>query len=310
MYSDIEPYECGLLEVGDGNAIYWECCGNPNGKPAVYLHGGPGSGSTSGARRYFDPNAYRIILFDQRGCGRSQPLLVHPSQLQTNTTHHLISDLELLRKHFSFERWTILGISWGTTLALAYAQAFPQRVSALVLGCVTTTSRSEVEWITSGVGAIFPQQWERLRAHVPDSLKNERIVDAYAILLSEDDARVNAAAAAEWCAWEDTHVSLTPRYTPNRRFSDPEFRLRFARIVTHYWSHAAFLGEEQLLNNVDSLNAVPGFLVHGRYDISSPLKTAWELSKRWQTSELRVVDDGHGGSNLAEEISIALDQFA
>lgn len=220
-----------------------------------------------------------------------------------------MSDLELLREYFSIERWAMLGISWGTTLALAYAQAFPQRVSALVLGCVTTTSRREVDWVTSGVGIIFPQQWERLRAHIPDSLKNERIVDAYAKLLVENDPRINAAAAAEWCTWEDAHVSLAPGYVPNPRFSDPEFRLRFARIVTHYWRHAAFLEEDQLVNNADSLNSVPGFLIHGRYDISSPLKTAWELHRRWKSSELRVVDDGHGGSNLADGISMALDRF-
>lgn len=204
----------------------------------------------------------------------------------------------------------MLGASWGTTLALAYAEAFPERLLALVLACVTTTSRREVDWITSSVGVIFPQQWERLRAHIPDSLRNERIVDAYAKLLWDGDVCVSAAAAAEWCAWEDSHVSLTPGHVPNPRFLDPEFRLRFARIVTHYWRHGAFLEDEQLLNNADSLNSVPGILIHGRYDISSPLKTAWQLNRRWRRSELRVVDGGHGGGNLAEHIAAALDQFA
>lgn len=307
MYPDVEAYDQGLLDVGDGNLLYWECCGNPKGQPAVYLHGGPGSGSTPGARRFFDPKAYRIVLFDQRGCGRSQPLLNHRSQLQANTTQHLIHDLETLRKHLSIDRWAMLGVSWGTTLALAYAQAHLERVSALVLACVTTTSRREVDWITSRVGSIFPQQWERFVSHIPASLQGERIIDAYAKLLFDDDPTINSAAAAEWCAWEDTHVSLVPGYAPNRRFENPDFRLRFARIVTHYRRHAAFLEEDQLLRNAPSLNSIPGFLIHGRYDISSPLETAWQLHKRWQGSELRVVDDaGHGHGSMPDDVVACL----
>lgn len=310
VFPDIEPYDRGLLDVGNDNAIYWECCGKPDGKPAVYVHGGPGSGSRPGARRFFDPDIYRIVLFDQRGCGSSRPLLNHPSQLRTNTTHHLIRDLELLRKHLSIERWTMLGVSWGTTLALAYAETFPHRVSALVLACVTTTSRREVDWITCGVGRVFPQQWERLRAHLPESLKDDRIIDAYAKLLFDDDAHVRAAAAAEWCAWEDSHVSLAPGHVPNPRFSHPDFHLRFARIVTHYWRHAAFLEDGEILNNVHSVDGVPGILIHGRYDISTPLETAWQLHRRWRSSELRVVGDaGHGGDNLAQTVAAALTQL-
>lgn len=260
MHLDIEPYEKGLLDTGDGNAIYWECCGNPNGMPAIYIHGGPGSGSSPGARRYFDPETYRIVLFDQRGCGRSRPLLNDASQLRNNTTQHLVHDLELLREHLSIERWTMLGISWGTTLALAYAEAFPERVASLVLACVTTTSRREVDWITHGVGRIFPEEWNRLYMHIPESLRGERIVDAYAKMLFDEDVRVCAAAAAEWCAWEESHVSLAPKHVPDPRFADPDFRLRFARIVTHYWRHSAFLENEQLLDNAPALNAVPGIL--------------------------------------------------
>jgi proline iminopeptidase len=310
MYPDIEPYDQGLLAAGDGNVIYWECCGNPKGKPAVYLHGGPGSGSTPRARRFFDPNAYRIILLDQRGCGRSQPLLNQRSQLQTNTTQHLISDLELLRAQLSCERWIILGGSWGSTLALAYAQAHPQRVSALVLASVTTTSRLEVEWITAGVGPIFPQQWERFTSHIPMSLRDMPIVDAYAELLFDDDPSVSATAAAEWCAWEDSHVSLVPGYAPNRRFLDPEFRLRFARIVTHYWRRAAFLEDGELLHHASSLGTIPAILIHGQYDVSSPLQIPWELHKCWPGSELRVVTDaGHGGGLLPEHVVAALDEL-
>lgn len=310
LYPDTKPYDQGLLDVGDGNSIYWECCGNPNGKSAVYIHGGPGSGSTSAARRFFDPEQYRIVLFDQRGCGRSQPLLSHESQSQTNTTLHLIRDLEVLRKQLSIERWVMLGVSWGSTLALAYAQAYPQNVEALVLASVTTTSRREVEWITCGVGRIFPQQWEQFVAYIPESLKSERIVDAYAKLLFDDDPSVSAQAAAAWCAWEDSHVSPAPGYAPNRRFLDPDFRLRFARLVTHYWRNAAFLEDEQLLRNAGSLSAIPGILIHGRHDVSSPLETAWQLHKRWPGSDLHVVDDaGHGGGSLPEQVVAALDRL-
>lgn len=309
MYPDIEPYDQGMLDVGDGNSLYWECCGNPQGSAAIYLHGGPGSGCTPRARCFFDPEAYRIILFDQRGCGRSRPLLNDRSHLDVNTTAHLIRDLESLRTHLQVDRWLMLGVSWGSTLALAYAQAHPQRVAALVLAGVTTTSRREVEWLTNDVGRIFPQQWERFASHIPASLNGVRIVDAYASLLLDDDPAVSAAAAVEWCAWEDAHVSLAPGYVPNRRFLDPEFRLRFARMVTHYWRHAAFLENEQLIRNAASLDAVRGILIHGRYDVSSPLQTAWELHKRWLGSELRVIDDaGHGGGSIPEQVVAALNR--
>jgi len=308
VYPDIEPYDQGLLDVGDGNSIYWECCGNPKGKPAVYLHGGPGSGSTPRARCFFDPEAYRVILFDQRGCGRSRPLVTDPSQLRANTTQHLIRDLELIRTHLGIERWNMLGVSWGSTLALAYAQAHSERVSAIVLGGVTTTSCREVEWITRDVGRIFPRQWERFVSYIPVSLQEMRIVDAYHSLLFDDDGSACVAAAREWCAWEDAHVSLIPDHRPDRRFEDPEFCLRFARIVTYYWKHSAFLEEDQLLRNAPTLSTIPSILLHGRYDVSSPLETAWRLHKRWRGSELRVVDAGHAGNPLSDAVVAALNQ--
>lgn len=309
-YPETEPYAQGLLDVGEGHSVYWECCGNPNGMPALYIHGGPGTGCTSSARRFFDPEKYRIILFDQRGCGRSLPLLTDRAQLETNTTHHLMRDMELLRNHLEVDQWVMLGVSWGTTLALAYAQAHGERVAALVLACVTTTSRREVDWITSGVGRIFPQEFERLVSHIPERLKGARIVDAYAELLFDEEAPVRAAAAANWCAWEDSHVSLSPGHAPNRRFQDPDFRLRFARLVTHYWRHTAFLDDERLLRDAASLNGIPGVLIHGRYDVSSPLETAWRLRQRWESSELQVVTDaGHGQGSLPEKITAALDRL-
>jgi proline iminopeptidase len=307
MYPNREPYDKGLLDVGDGNAIYWESSGNPNGKPAVYVHGGPGSGSMPWARTYFDPEAFRIVLFDQRGCGRSRPLLNERSHLQSNTTQHLLNDLESLRHHLSIERWVVLGASWGSTLALAYAQLHPDRVAALVLAGVTTTSRREVDWITGDVGRIFPQQWERFVSHIPPALQNMRVVDAYATLLFDNDAALAEKAAIEWCAWEDSHVSLVPKREPNRRFADADFRLRFARLVTHYWRHAAFLEDEQLVRDAGRLSGIPGILIHGRCDVSSPLETAWRLHQNWAGSELRVVEDaGHGGGSFAQQIVAAL----
>ena len=299
MFPPTEPYASGTLEVGDGHTIYWECCGSADGKPAVYLHGGPGSGSTTGARSFFDPSAYRVVLFDQRGSGRSRPLASQPgADLSTNTTAHLIEDIEALREHLGIERWTVLGVSWGSTLGLAYAQAHRQSVDALVLAAVTTTSRREVEWVTVDVGRIFPQEWERFAAAVPPALRHVPLVDAYATLLFDTNPEVRARAALEWCAWEDAHVSLAPGHRPNPRYDDPAFRLRFARLVTHYWRHAAFLEDGQLLRDARVLDGIPGVLIHGRYDVSSPLDTAWLVSRRWATSELRIVDDaGHGGGD-------------
>ena len=305
----IEPYECGTLEVGDGHQIYWECCGNPQGKPALYLHGGPGSGCSPGSRRFFDPQIYRIVLFDQRGCGRSAPLASEPdADLRANTTAHLIGDIEKLRQLLHIESWTVLGMSWGTTLALAYAQAHAARVDALVLALVTTTSRGEVRWLTEGVGRIFPQEWERFADAVPPVLQGRPLVDAYADMLFDHDPAVRDCAARAWCAWEDAHVSLTPNHKPNPRFEDPEFRLGFARLVTHYWKNAAFLEDEQLLRNASILNGIPGELIHSRYDVSSPLDIPWRLCKSWVTSTLHVLDDvGHvGGPSFISAIIGAL----
>jgi proline iminopeptidase len=311
-FPPIEPYASGLLDVGDGHQVYWECCGNPAGTPALFLHGGPGSGASPGQRRLFDPERYRVVLFDQRGSGRSRPLASDPAaDLSANTTAHLIADIEALRALHGVERWTILGMSWGTTLALAYAQFHPERVAALVLALVTTTSRREVKWLTQDVGRLFPQEWERFAAAVPERLHNLPLVDAYATLLFDADPAVRAHAAREWCAWEDAHISLTPGQQPNPRYDDPEFRLRFARLVTHYWRHAAFLEEEQLLRDAAVLDGIPGVLIHGRYDVSSPLETAWRLAQRWRTSRLQVLDAaGHGGESIPAAVIDALARVA
>ena len=307
-----EPYNSGMMDVEDGHQVYWECHGNPDGRPAIYFHGGPGSGFSRRTRRMFDLDAYRVVMFDQRGCGRSRPLAnAADADLTAHTMHGLIADVELLRDQFGVDRWTILGLSWGTTLGLAYAQALPDRVAAAVFGLVTTTSRREVEWTTEGVGRIFPREWERFWAAVPDHLRDCRLVDAYADLLADPDPHVRAHAATEWCAWEDAHVSLAPDHQPNPRYEDPEFRLLFARLVTHYWRNAAFLEENQLLRDAATLNGIPGALIHGRFDVSGPLETAWHLSQRWGTSRLQVIDDaGHGGGGLGAVIEAALAEFA
>jgi proline iminopeptidase len=307
-----EPYETGILDVGDGHRLYWESNGNPDGRPALFLHGGPGSGCSSGQRRFFDPSTFRAVLFDQRGSGRSRPLASDDdADLSTNTTAHLIADIERLREHLGVDKWIVLGMSWGSTLGLAYAQTHPSRVDGLVLALVTTTSRREVEWLTEGVGRIFPREWDRFASAVPETMRHQRLVDAYATLLFDPDVGARERAARAWCAWEDAHVSLAPGHAPNRNFEDAAFRLRFARIVTHYWRHAAFLEEDQLLRDASILNGIPGTLIHGRYDISSPLHTAWQLSQRWTTSRLDVIDDaGHGGSGVVAATVRALDRFA
>jgi proline iminopeptidase len=314
VFPGIEPFESGMLEVSDSQQIYWECSGNPNGLPVVYLHGGPGSGCTPQNRRYFDPATYRIVLTDQRGCGRSRPRVERIDDLKVNTTAHLIEDLERLREHLRIERWTILGGSWGATLALAYAQTLTHRVAAIVLACVATTSRREVRWITHDVGRIFPEQWARF-ASVRRGLGNGdgpvELADVYAELVFSADSAVRERAAREWCAWEDTHVSLSPGHTPSRRFEDPAFRLLFTRLVTHYWRHAAFLGEDQLIRNVALLDDIPGILLHGRYDVSSPLETAWRLHQGWRGSTLHVIDDaGHGGGAMPKAIVDAMKRVA
>lgn len=313
MPEPVQPFEHGMLDVGDGHSVYYECVGNPDGAPVLYFHGGPGSGATVGQRRFFDPDLHRGVIFDQRGSGRSTPLASNPdADLSANTTQHLIHDAEAIRTRLGIDRWIVFGLSWGTTLGLAYAQAHPDRVRGLVLGLVTTTSRREVEWITEGVGRIFPEAWERFADAVPERLRSLRLVDAYAELLFDADPAVREAAAVEWCRWEEAHVSLDPGFAPNPRYEDPEFRLRFARLVTHYWRHTAFLGEDELLKNAHTLNGIPGVLIHGRYDVSSPLETPWELSKRWTSAELHVLGDaGHGGGDeLLALVSDGLACFA
>ena len=303
----------GLLDVGDGHQIAWEHRGDPQGRPALYLHGGPGGGVSPGERRIFDPTRYRVALLDQRGCGGSRPLASDPDpDLRANTTQHLIADIERLRRHLGVPRWTVVGVSWGSTLALAYAQAHPERVVGLALGLVTTTSRREVAWITEGVGRIFPDAWERFAGAVPPALRDRPLVDAYAELLLHPDPAVHGPAAAAWCAWEDAHVSLSPGHRPSPRYQDPVFRLGFARLVTHYWRNAAFLEEDQLIREAHRLHGIPGVLICGRYDVSGPVESAWRLSRAWTHSRLVVLDDiGHSaGGSFGATLTAAIDEVS
>jgi proline iminopeptidase len=311
-YPEIEPYEHGMLDVGDGQRLYWEACGSPKGKPAVVLHGGPGSGCTPGLRRYFDPTAYRIVLFDQRGAGRSEPDAGDPTaDLSTNTTHHLIADIEVLREHLGVERWLVWGGSWGATLALAYAELHPEQVTEIVLASVTMSRPADIHWLYHGVGRFFPQEWARFRDGVPAEERDGDLVAAYYRLLNNPDSAVREKAARDWCDWEDAVVSREPDYERNARYDDPRFRMAFARIVTHYFHHLAWLEDGVLLRDAHRLNGIPGILVHGRLDLGSPALTAWELAQAWPDAELHLVGTGHsGGEEMTERLVAATDRFA
>jgi proline iminopeptidase len=306
-----EPYATGMLAVGDGHSLYWEVCGNPRGKPAVVLHGGPGSGCSPGMRQFFDPARYRIVLFDQRNSGRSVPPATRPHvDLSTNTTPHLVADVERLREHLGIDRWVVVGVSWGVTLGLVYAQRHPERVVAMVLGAITTGDRRETEWITRDMGRVFPREWEEFVHFLPEAERDGDLSAAYARMLDHPDPEIREAAAQRWCAWEDIHVSLAPDWQPSPRYEDPSFRMTFARLVTHYWSHGCFLADGEVLAGMARLESIPAVLIHGRWDVSGPLDTAWRLHRRWPGSRLVVLDGaGHGGGNFPGQMRAALDGF-
>jgi len=314
LYPDIEPYDHGFLDVGAGQRLYWEACGNPLGKPALALHGGPGSGSSPRWRRYFDPNRYRAILFDQRGAGRSTPHASAPDcDFSVNDTPHLLADIERLRSTLGIERWLVLGGSWGATLALAYAQKHPERVTELALFSVATTTNSEIEWITRGVGRFFPEAWTRFAEGVPAAEREGCLAAAYNKLLMNPDPVLQEAAAQRWCDWESAIVALSPDDKPHPRFECARFRLGFARLVTHYWRHRAWMEDGALLAGMDRIADIPGALIHGALDLGSPLMTPWRLAQAWPAAELvTALAAGHDARqpDLALRIVAALDRFA
>jgi proline iminopeptidase len=313
-YPLIDPYDHGMLDTGDGNLIYWETCGNPDGKPALVVHGGPGSGCSTGPRQSFDPERYRIILFDQRGCGRSTPHAADPTtDMKLNTTEHLIADMERLREHLGVDRWLLFGSSWGSTLGLAYAERYPERVSEIVLAAVTSTRRHEIDWLYRGSGRFFPEAWERFRDSVPEADRHGDLVGAYARLMENPDPDVRAKAATDWCAWEDAVLSGEPNGSPNPYSSrPPRAMLGLVRICSHYFAHGAWLEEGQLIRDAGRLAGIPGVLIHGRLDISAPLDTAWELAHAWPGAELAVIEDsGHKGSAaMSAALYGAFERFA
>lgn len=311
LYPHIEPYETGFLETTDGHRIYWEQSGNPNGRPAITLHGGPGSGSSPFWRRLFNPEHYRIIGFDQRGSGRSTPNAGdYATDLSTNTTHHLIADIEQLRDHLQIDKWLVLGGSWGSTLGLAYAERFPDRISALVLFAITNTTHREVDWITRQMGRLYPEEWATFRAGVPEADRDGNLAAAYARLLANPDPATREQAALDWCKWEDVHVSLASGNDHHLEHKDPAFRMTFARLVTHYWSNAAWLEDGELVRNACKLRGIPGLMVDGRMDVSGPPDIAWAIHQAWPDAERILVNAAGHGHGVEGHVVDFTDRFA
>ncbi|MFD4182706.1 prolyl aminopeptidase [Rhodococcus sp. NPDC058514] len=312
-YPEIEPHRAGHLDVGDGQRLYWEVSGNPDGKPVVFLHGGPGGGTHPDHRRFFDPEQYRIVLFDQRGCGRSTPHVADGADLSVNTTAHLIADIEALRTHLGVRRWQVFGGSWGSTLALAYAQQHPDRVTELVLRGVFLLRRSEIDWYyNGGASAIYPDLWEGFLAPVPEAERDGDLVEAYHRLLHSPDADVALAAAVAWSTWEGATSSLLPKPAHVEENAEPRFALAFARIENHYFRNGGFLDEAQLLRDVAAIESIPAVIVQGRYDVVCPATSAWALHKAWPSARLVIVDDaGHAANEpgITHHLIEATDSF-
>lgn len=310
LYPPLEPYNQGRLAVGDGHEIYFEECGNPAGRPALVVHGGPGGGSNPNMRRYHDPKAYRIVLFDQRGCGRSTP----NAALEANTTWHLVADMERLRAHLGIERWQLLGGSWGSTLSLAYAESHPHRVTELVLRGIFLVRQAELGWFyQEGCSWLFPDAFEAFVRPIPPAERGN-LIEAYYRRLTHADPHVRVAAAKAWSIWEGSALSLIPDPERIRQFAAENYALAFARLECHYFINRGFFATDgQLLEDAHRLRNVPGTIVHGRYDAVTPVKNAFDLKKAWQGAELRVVPDaGHAMSEpgIIHEITAATRRFA
>ncbi|OCW57727.1 prolyl aminopeptidase [Hoeflea olei] len=309
LYPEIEPFETGFLDTGDGHRVYWERVGTRGAKPAVFLHGGPGGGCGPVHRRLFDPALYDVILFDQRGCGRSTPF----ASLDNNTTWHLVADIERLREMAGFDKWLVFGGSWGSTLALAYAETHPEAVSELVLRGIYTLTKAELDWYYQfGVSEMFPDKWERFLAPIPEAERGD-LMAAYRKRLIGEDRAAQIAAAKAWSGWEGETITLLPEPSTSDKFHEDQFALAFARIENHFFVHGGWLEEGQLLRDASKLADIDGVIVHGRYDMPCPARIAWQLSKAWPRAEFHLIEGaGHAFSEpgILDQLIRATDRFA
>lgn len=305
-YPPIEPFRTGQLSV-PGGELYFELSGNPDGIPALHLHGGPGVGLLTGHRRRFDPERFCVVALDQRGCGRSTPNVADDlGSLIHHTPARLTADLEALREHLGIARWLVSGVSWGSTLALSYAAAHPERITALALMCICTTDAPDVAWVTESMRALFPAEWEAFAA-ASGARPGQKVIDAYRERIVDPDPTVREAAARAWCRWEDTHISLGPDAEPDPRYEDPRYRATFATLVIHCWQRADWVDRERLR----AARSIPLTMIHGRRDVSSPLASAYDIHRSWPGSELVVVEDeGHGGPKMVAALEDAIARLA
>jgi proline iminopeptidase len=314
LYPPIEPYESGLLDVGDGNQIYWEVCGNPDGKPAVMLHGGPGGGCTAKQRRQWNPELYRIVLFDQRNCGRSRPHAGDPdTDLAANTTWNLVADMERLREHLGIEKWQVFGGSWGSALALAYAQTHPERTTELVLRGIFTLRPKELRWFyQEGTNYLFPDVWESFLAPIPEQERGD-LIAAYRKRLEGQDDDARLAAAKAWSQWEAATITLLPDPALIEEFGEDKMAVSFARIENHYFHHDGWFEPDQLIRDVGKIRHIPAVIVQGRHDACTPVATAWDLHQAWPEAAFHIVDDaGHAATEpgIVDRLIEATDAFA
>lgn len=310
LYPEIEPFHSERLPVDALHTLHLEQCGNPDGLPVLFLHGGPGAGVSPYHRRFFDPARYRIVLFDQRGAGRSTP----HAELRDNTTWHLVEDIERIRQHLGIERWVVFGGSWGSTLALAYAQAHPQRVLGLVLRGIFLGRDPELRWfneLDGGARWIFPERWERYLAYIPLD-ERDNLIEAYWRRLDDPDPQVRLAAARAWSDYEGGSTTLIHDPHDAGNFEDPQVALSVARAEAHYFRHRMFLQPDQLLRDIDRVRAIPATIVHGRYDIICPVKTAVDLAQAWPEADLRIVLAGHSAADpeIVDQLVQATDALA
>ncbi|OIN84680.1 prolyl aminopeptidase [Francisella sp. TX07-6608] len=309
MYPEIEPYNQEFLKVSDIHTIYFEECGNPNGKPALFIHGGPGGGIQPSYRQYFNPDKYRVILVDQRGCGKSTPF----AELKENTTQDLIEDFEKIRKKLNIDKWMVFGGSWGSTLGLAYAQAYPEVVTELVLRGIFLGREKELSWLYQhGASMVFPDMWEKYIEPIPVEQRKD-FISAYYSILTGDDEELKQKAAIAWSVWEASTSKLFVDKKSIDRYGEDKFSLAFARIECHYFKNKLFIEEAQLLKEADKIKDIPGVIVQGRYDMVCPAVSAWDLHKVWPIAELNIVADaGHSISEpgILEALVRATDKFA